>query len=133
MGPGGVHQALARAIGDPTLQLALWLPERGVWADEDGRELDLPVGRGRAVTMVGDHLAAMIHDPVLFDQPALVEAAGSAAHLALENERLHAELRAQLAELRESRARIVQVGDKERRRLERDLHDGAQQRLSTVV
>ena len=81
------------------------------------------------MTYVGDELAAMIHDPVLLDQPALLEAAGSAARFALENERLQVELRAQLVELRESRARIVQAGDEERRRLERDLHDGAQQRL----
>jgi signal transduction histidine kinase len=59
----------------------------------------------------------------------MLEAAGSAARFALENERLHAELRSQLEELRESRARIVRAGDDERRRLERDLHDGAQQRL----
>ena len=128
-GAGGVRQALARAIGDPTLELALWLPDRGVWADEGGREITLPAGRDRAVTMVGDYLAAMIHDPVLLDQPALLEATGSAARLALENGRLQAELRAQLLELRESRARIVRAGDEERRRLERDLHDGAQQRL----
>jgi len=78
---------------------------------------------------VGDDLAAIVHDPVFLDQPALLEAAGSAARFALENERLQAELRSQLAELRESRARIVRAGDEERRRLERDLHDGAQQRL----
>ena len=129
VGPGGVRQALAQTIGDPTLELALWLPERGVWADEAGKEIALPERPGRAVTMVGDELAAMIHDPVLLDQRAFLEAAGSAARLALENERLQAELRAQLAELRESRARIVRAGDEERRRLERDLHDGAQQRL----
>ncbi len=129
VGPGGVRQALARTIGDPTLQLALWLPDRGGWADEEGREIVLPERRDRAVTMVGDELAAMIHDPVLLDQPAFLEAAGSAARLALENERLHAELRSQLGELRQSRARIVRAGDEERRRLERDLHDGAQQRL----
>jgi signal transduction histidine kinase len=129
VGPGGVRQALAQAIGDPTLELALWLPERGVWVDEAGQEIGLPEGPGRAVTMVGDELAAMIHDPVLLDQRAFLEAAGSAARLALENERLQVELRTQLAELRESRARIVRAGDEERRRLERDLHDGAQQRL----
>jgi signal transduction histidine kinase len=128
-GPGEVRDALARAIGDPTLELALWLPDRQAWADESGAEVVLPASRDRAVTFVGSQLAAMIHDPVLLDQPALLEAAGSAAHLALENERLQAELRAQLAELRESRARIVRAGDDERRRLERDLHDGAQQRL----
>jgi signal transduction histidine kinase len=128
-GPGGVRGALARTIGDPTLELALWLPEQGTWADEQGHEVQLPPGPGRAVTYVGAELAAMIHDPVLLDQPALLEAAGSAARFALENERLQLDLRAQLVELRESRARIVQAGDEERRRLERDLHDGAQQRL----
>jgi signal transduction histidine kinase len=128
-GPGGVRNALARTIGDPSLQLALWLPERRVWVDEAGRDVTLPEGRDRAVTLIGDDLAAIIHDPVFLDQPALLEAAGSAARFALENERLQAELRVQLAELRESRARIVRAGDEERRRLERDLHDGAQQRL----
>src|SRR4029077_15054002 len=77
-------------------------------------------------------LAVIVHDPVFLDQPALLEAAGSAARFALENERLQAALRSQLAELRESRARIVRAGDEERRRLERDLHDGAQQRLLGV-
>jgi signal transduction histidine kinase len=71
----------------------------------------------------------MVHDQDLLDQPRLLEAVGSAGRLALENERLQAELRAQLVELRESRARLVRTGDEERRRLERDLHDGAQQRL----
>lgn len=131
-GPGGVREALARAIGDPTLELALWLPDRGVWADERGRAITLPEGRERAVTLVGDRLAAIVHDPVFLDQPAMLEAAGSAARFALENERLQAELRAQLVELRQSRARIVRAGDEERRRLERDLHDGAQQRLLGV-
>jgi signal transduction histidine kinase len=128
-GPGGVRDALAKAVGDPTLQLALWLPERDGWTDEEGRPMQLPVGGDRAVTLVGERLAAIIHDPVLLDQPALLEAAGSAAQFALENERLQAQLRAQLAELKESRSRIVRTADKERRRLERDLHDGAQQRL----
>jgi signal transduction histidine kinase len=128
-GPGRVRDALARAVGDPTLELALWLPERGVWADEQGREVTLPASRDRAVTLVGAELAAIVHDPVFLDQPAMLEAAGSAARLALENERLQAALRSQLAELRESRVRIVRAGDEERRRLERDLHDGAQQRL----
>ena len=87
---------------------------------------------GRAVTVLehdGKRLAALVHDPALLDDPELVEAVGAAASLALENARLQAELRAQLAEVRASRARIVEAGDAERRRLERDLHDGAQQRL----
>ena len=89
----------------------------------------LPENGDRAVTLVGEKLAAIVHDPVFLDQPALIEAAGSAARFALENERLQAQLRAQLAELRDSRARVVRTADEERRRLERDLHDGAQQRL----
>jgi signal transduction histidine kinase len=127
--PGELRPALARAIGDPSLELALWLPERGTWADESGTEVSLPESRDRAVTYIGHDLAALVHDPVFLHQPALLEAVGSAARFALENEQLQAELRAQLAELRESRARIVRAGDEERRRLERDLHDGAQQRL----
>jgi signal transduction histidine kinase len=131
-GPGGVRRALARAVGDPTLELALWLPEAGTWADESGRPVVLPEGRDRAVTLIGDRLAAIVHDPVLLDQTAMLEAVGTAARVALENERLQAELRAQLVALRESRARIVRAGDEERRRLERNLHDGAQQRLLGV-
>jgi signal transduction histidine kinase len=131
--PGNVRGTLARTLGDPSLELGLWLPEHGFWVDEDGRELAIPADNGaRGVTYVGDRLAVMVHDRDLLDQPRLLEAVGSAGRLALENERLQAELRAQLAELRESRSRIVQAGDAERRRLERDLHDGAQQRLLAV-
>ena len=97
-----------------------------------GASCSCPTGPDRSVTLVGKDLAAIVHDPVFLDQPALLEAAGSAARLALENERLQAELRSQLLRLRESRARIVRAGDEERRRLERDLHDGAQQRLLGV-
>ena len=97
--------------------------------DEQGNEISLTPRRGRAVTYIGHDLAAIVHDPVFLDQPAMLDGVGSAARFALENERLQAQLRAQLAELRESRARVVQAGDEERRRLERDLHDGAQQRL----
>jgi signal transduction histidine kinase len=131
--PGHVREALARRLGDPSLELALWLPERASYVDPKGRAIDLPPPRGdRAVTVLGPAdapVAALIHDPVLLERRALLEAAGAAARLALENERLQAELRAKLAELRASRARIVAAGDAERRRLERDLHDGAQQRL----
>jgi signal transduction histidine kinase len=77
-------------------------------------------------------VAALVHDPALLERPALLRSAGAAARLALENERLQAELRLQLAEVRASRTRIVTAGDDERRRLERDLHDGAQQRLLSL-
>ena len=131
--PGEVGRALARTLGDPTLELALWLPDRRVFVDEAGEPLDTSdLPQGRALTAIGppdEPLAAVIHDERLLGQRSLLEAAGSAARLAVENARLQAELRAQLAELRASRARIVEAADAERRRLERDLHDGAQQRL----
>jgi signal transduction histidine kinase len=131
--PGSVRDALSRTLGDPALELALWLPERGSYVNSRGRPFALPPpDSDRAVTVLGPSeapLAALVHDPVLLERRGLLEAAAAAARLALENERLHAELRAQLSELRASRARIVAAGDAERRRLERDLHDGAQQRL----
>ena len=127
--PGQVREALGRAVGDPKLEVGLWLADRRAWVDERGEPLRLPPVDGRHATYVGERLAVIVHDRDLVDQPALLGAAGSAARLALENARLQAELRAQLVELQESRARIVRAGDDERRRLERDLHDGAQQRL----
>jgi len=134
--PGAVRDALARALGDPSLELALWLPERESYVDGEGRPLELPAaGANRAVTMLGPAdapVAALVHDPMLLERRGLLAAAGAAGRLALENERLQAELRAQLAELRASRTRIVSAGDEERRRLERDLHDGAQQRLLSL-
>jgi signal transduction histidine kinase len=134
--PGAVRDALARTLGDSTLELALWLPERRSYIDASGRPFELPAPEAdRAVTVLGPTdapVAALIHDPVLLERRRLLHAAGAAARLALENERLQAELRAQLAELRASRKRIVSAGDEERRRLERDLHDGAQQRLLSL-
>jgi signal transduction histidine kinase len=131
--PGQVRAALARALGDPTLELGLWLPDRREFVDEQGEPLEVNTSTpGRAVTLIGperEPLAALVHDERLLGQGPLLEAAGSAARLALENTRLQVQLRAQLAELRASRLRIVSAGDTERRRLERDLHDGAQQRL----
>jgi signal transduction histidine kinase len=82
----------------------------------------------------GQRVACIVHDPVLREQePGLLETVSAAASMALENERLDAELRARLAELQESRARIIEVGLAERRRLERNLHDGAQQRLVSLA
>ena len=92
----------------------------------------LPTDSLRAVTKLdseGEPVAALIHDPSLLEDPRLVEAAAAAARLSLENARLHAETRAQLAQVQESRARIVTAADEVRRRIERDIHDGAQQRL----
>ena len=94
------------------------------YVDTEGRPIELPpAGTSRAVTFLGQDatVAALVHDPALLERRAVLEAAGAAARFALENERLQAELRAQVVELRESRARIVSAGDEERRRLERDL------------
>ena len=78
-------------------------------------------------------VAALLHDPSLEDEPELLAAATAGAGIALENARLHVELRARLEELRGSRARMVDVANKERQRLERNLHDGAQQRLDRAL
>jgi len=89
-------------------------------------------GRGRATTLIerkGEHVAALLHDPSLQDEPELLAAVTAAAGIAVENGRLQADLRARLEELRGSRARVIDAGQKERQRLERNLHDGAQQRL----
>ncbi|HEX2428924.1 MAG TPA: sensor histidine kinase [Gaiellaceae bacterium] len=81
----------------------------------------------------GEPLAVLVHDPTLREESKLVEAVAAAARLALVNARLHAEVRAQLETVQESRARIATAADEERRRIERDLHDGAQQRLVALA
>jgi signal transduction histidine kinase len=132
-----LDDALGKALGDPSLVVAYWVPRFGSYVDADGRPLGLPSdGSGRATTLVeheGRPLAALIHDPFLTYQPDLLEAVCAAADLALEQESLQAELKARLDELAGSRARIVEAGDAERRRLERNLHDGAQQNLLSLV
>ncbi|MGH2968613.1 MAG: sensor histidine kinase [Solirubrobacteraceae bacterium] len=130
--PGSLRHALARALGDPSLELAYWLRD-GTYVDPGGHVVALPAdGSDRVATAVdrsGRPVAAIVHDASLRDHPELVDAVVAAAGLALENERLQAELRARLEELRASRFRLVETADVERRRLERNLHDGAQQRL----
>jgi signal transduction histidine kinase len=128
-GPETVRAALAGALGDPSVELAYWLPESERFVDADGRPVVLPEGEWTPVELHGRRIAAIRHDRTLADEPQLVRAAGAAAGLALENQRLAAELRARIEDLRESRARLVSAGDAERRRLERNLHDGAQARM----
>jgi signal transduction histidine kinase len=130
--PSDLRDALARALGDPSLELAFWLPDFEVYADLHGRRVDVEDIRGRTTTLIdrdGAHVAALIHDPALTDEPELLDSVRAAAGIALENARLQAELRARLEELRGSRARIVEAAQNERQLLERNLHDGAQQRL----
>jgi signal transduction histidine kinase len=127
-----LRQRLARALGDPTLEIAYWLEGTSGYVDEAGRPFELPHAAGRAVTQVlagGAPVAVLVHDPILLDEPDLIAAVRATAGLVLENERLAAEVRVQLVEVRASRVRIVVAADEARRRLERDLHDGAQQRL----
>jgi len=132
--PVDLRDALARALRDPSLTLAYWLPQFESYADLDGRPVKLPETPGpRATTLIDDRdgarVAVLIHDPALGEEPELLGGVTAAAAIALENARLHAELRARLEELRGSRARVFEAGQKERQRLERNLHDGAQQRL----
>lgn len=131
-----VRDLLARALGDPSLELAFWRPAAKSYVDPSGRATTLPgLGSSRAVTVLereGERLGALVHDRSLLDAPELLEGVAAAARLALDNARLQAELRAQLSEVRASRERIVQAGDVERRRIERNLHDGAQQRLLAI-
>jgi signal transduction histidine kinase len=129
-----LRAALGDALQDPSLEVVY--PLRGDtarWVDETGWPVAAPEpSEGRTVTEVsadGRRIAAILHDEALAQDPALVQGAASYALTALENDRLVGQLHKSLEELSQSRARIVAVGDRERRRIERDLHDGAQQRL----
>lgn len=131
-----VRDALRTALRDPALAVYVWLPDRELYTDgatigpgpEDDDRHRLQVHDGR-----GGRLALVTADPQLRRRADLVDAAVRAAALSLENARLHAELMAQLQELEESRTRIVEAGVVQRRRVERDLHDGAQQRLLALA
>ena len=134
---GALRDALADALGDPTLELAYWLPDTRRYVDPAGRTVRLPAEDepGRAATEVereGRRVGALVHDAALRDEPELLRALAVAAALALDNERLDAELRARVDDLQRSRERLVEATIAERRRLERDLHDGAQQRLVSL-
>jgi signal transduction histidine kinase len=126
------RDVVAKALGDDTLQLAYHVAPDG-WVDHEGKSLSLPAEDSqRAFTLLerdGRPIAALIHDRSLENDPTLVAEVAAAGTLAVENERLKVELQAQLSETQESRTRLVEVADQERKRFERDLHDGAQQRL----
>jgi signal transduction histidine kinase len=133
VGPDGLRDELSRALGDPSLEVAYWVPEREGYVDGRGQVLEARDGVWTEIRHEGRLLAAIIHDPAASEDPALVATAGAAAALAIERERLAAALRATVRELRASRARVVRAGDEARRQIERDLHDGAQQRLVTLL
>jgi len=136
---GGLRDTLARTLRDPTLVLAFPSPSGDGFVDGDGLPVEVPAGadvaRGVArLEREGELLAVFVFDPAVeVEDPGRVQAVASVARMALENERLAAQVRAQLEEVRASRMRIVDAADAERRRIERDLHDGAQQRLVALA
>jgi signal transduction histidine kinase len=125
--PGALEQALAKRLGDPRLRLAYPVAD-GRYVDAAGHELAV-TQETTPLVRDGVEVARLVHQPGLLDDQALVDELTRATRLVLDNERLQAEARAQLEDLRASRARVIADGDAARRRLERDLHDGAQQRL----
>ena len=130
--PFRVRDTLARVLRDPSLKIAYRLPGSETYVDGTGSQVTLSADGDRVVTPIereGTPIAALVHDPAVLQDPDLLRSAVAATRLAVENERLNAEVRAQLEEVRASRVRIVEAGDAERRRVERNLHDGAQQRL----
>jgi signal transduction histidine kinase len=136
--PARLRDALARTLGDPALKLAYRLPDGGGWVDIAGRPTTPGGGRGGGAHLVpverrGAELAVLACDPVLARQRRLLDSVVAAAGLAVDNAHLHARLQAQLQEVQASRLRLAQAAFGERRRIQRDLHDGAQQRLLTVL
>jgi signal transduction histidine kinase len=133
--PGSLAAALAAALHDPTLVVGFRLEEEGTFVDPDGRPFGVAPTRDRVLTMLesgGQRVATVGHRPGL-DLETLTAELGPSALVALDNERLRAARLAQLRELQASRARVVAVESAERRRIERDLHDGAQQRLLAIL
>jgi len=135
--PGTLRTTLATALGDPSLVVGYPLPGAERWVDDAGDELELPrAGAGRTVTPIdhaGERVAVLVHDEGLLTDPELVASVAAAARLAVSNARLQAEARSRAAEVEASRRRIVESADTQRRRLEHELHAGAERRLETVA
>ncbi|MFC5004091.1 sensor histidine kinase [Dactylosporangium cerinum] len=133
---GSLRSVLAETLGDNRLRVAYWLPDAGRYVDAAGQAFETGPGRDRAVTSVrrgGEPVAVIVHDRALDDGRRLEREIGAAARLAIDNERLRAAMLAELEGLRAARVRILETGDRARRQTERDLHDGAQQRLLAVT
>jgi signal transduction histidine kinase len=133
--PESTGQVMAEATGDPSLEIFFWLPAEELHVDASGRAVNQLPDTNRARTPVNRgplHLATVVHDPVLAERPDLLASVIEAAGFAIEIGRLRVEVRRRLAEVEESRARIVTASYEERRRLERNIHDGAQQRLVSI-
>jgi signal transduction histidine kinase len=132
-----LRDGLARALGDPSLEVGYWSAVAEEYVDSAGRPLPLPpAGSGRAITAIGtasEPIGVLIHHPSLLDDTGLVESIATATRLASVNARLQAEVRAQIIELDASRRRIVTAADEEHRRLEARLQDGAERRLESLA
>jgi signal transduction histidine kinase len=132
VGPAVVQDALGRAFADPDLRLLLRQPE-GAYVDVDGTPVDPSrVGEGREVTELtrdGRPAAILVHDALLQNDRGGLQTAGAAVLLTLDNHRLQADLQRSVEELQRSRRRVAEAVHEERARVERDLHDGAQQFL----
>jgi signal transduction histidine kinase len=131
-GPYELQRAVAKALRDPTAEVAYWLPELGYYGDADGSRVELPQDPARGMTPIireREPVAMLVHDPALADEREPLSSVAIATGLVIENARLQVQLIARLEELRVSRARMVDAEQRGRRALERDLHDGAQQRL----
>jgi signal transduction histidine kinase len=135
--PAGIRDVLARGLSDPSLELLLVGPVDGGFVDCWGRPAEAPEsGSARGVTRIEGHdslLGVIVHHPSLRHDRELLETTTAAASLALENAHLSEELRARIEALGASRARVVAAADAERRRIERNIHDGAQQRLLGIA
>jgi signal transduction histidine kinase len=133
--PEDIGAVVADALGDPLAGLFYWLPETHAYADGAGEvvaELPRDERHRTEIERDGARTAVLLHDPALRERRDLLEGVLAAAALSIEMARLRVEVRLQLAEVEASRTRIVEAGYEERRRLERDLHDGAQQRLVSL-
>ena len=133
--PEDVGAAMALALDDRAAEVVFRLPETGAYADRRGQLLDALPDDGRLRAVIGRddrELGLLLHSPGAARDPGVLRAVLEAAAVPVELARLRVELRLQLAEVESSRARIAHAGYEERRRIERDLHDGAQQRLVTL-
>ncbi|MDQ4037556.1 MAG: sensor histidine kinase [Actinomycetota bacterium] len=134
--PERIEAALRQAMADPTIEVRHWDAERQQWTGEHGDPVPAPQeDEGRSVLLLerqGAPVAAVVHDPVLLEDPGLLASVGAVLRLSIDNDRLSAQVQRQLKEVHASRARILAAADEERRGIERDLHDGAQHRLLAI-
>jgi len=134
---GMLRDALARALGDSSLQIGYWAAEQDAYVDAAGQPVTVPAeGSGRAVTTVGlggRPVAVLVHDPAVVQDPGLVESITLAVRLAASHARLQAEVRTQVNEVRVSRRRLIRAGGEERIRLERRLHEGPELSLAELT